>query len=576
MKKFFLLTAAFVAASAGFAQKFVTVDEPVKMGSIGTPAVKVASEGEKVAISSNGLAVFPTQKTAATGLYYNRPEGSFYYGWDIDGGGYYYSALVVAPWTDFTYVNKSTNPTEVSWFLNFPKINDAGTAYEGYDEKDMTQYADETGNYTASLDPGYYSVAPTIKYGEEEFTLSEGNTNWIKDGVKTAGRETKVFTNDDLYSMSIVDHNNGWYYGTGSLSTKYFWGTGTVTRNFGTSDAPDNKVGVCYAVRQQYEKPMSPLYVEQMFIRANTTSETPIPAGKELTLYIVNSETNKVTEVFTATADNVSGMRAGGLGKTFQLGFTKKVETPLGVMTSPIVIDYPFFVQIEGFDEEGVDVGLYGNDIADGDNVENAYFLVDYGKDSEGKDQVLRHYYTGLGLPLCFQALFDGITVWETATSSGQTLENFNAVKVTADGTTCTNYAASSIPGAVVETATPWFDEDNTEMYFKAEDAPEWVNLNAVYNESLEAYVVSVTCDALPAGVNGRSAEVYIEGRGVTSAAPIVVVQGDADLPSSGIGVTVADKANDADAAVYNLNGQRVSKNAKGILIQNGKKYIKK
>lgn len=32
----------------------------------------------------------------------------------------------------------------------------------------------------------------------------------------------------------------------------------------------------------------------------------------------------------------------------------------------------------------------------------------------------------------------------------------------------------------------------------------------------------------------------------------------------------------DADAPVYNLAGQRVSKDAKGILIQNGKKFIRK
>ena len=32
----------------------------------------------------------------------------------------------------------------------------------------------------------------------------------------------------------------------------------------------------------------------------------------------------------------------------------------------------------------------------------------------------------------------------------------------------------------------------------------------------------------------------------------------------------------DVDAPVYNLAGQRVSKDAKGILIQNGKKFIRK
>ena len=44
---------------------------------------------------------------------------------------------------------------------------------------------------------------------------------------------------------------------------------------------------------------------------------------------------------------------------------------------------------------------------------------------------------------------------------------------------------------------------------------------------------------------------------------------------TNGISDITADKAK-ADAPVFNLAGQRVSKNAKGILIQNGKKFIAK
>ena len=44
---------------------------------------------------------------------------------------------------------------------------------------------------------------------------------------------------------------------------------------------------------------------------------------------------------------------------------------------------------------------------------------------------------------------------------------------------------------------------------------------------------------------------------------------------TNGISEIAAEKT-DANAPVYNLAGQRVSKNAKGILIQNGKKFIAK
>lgn len=47
------------------------------------------------------------------------------------------------------------------------------------------------------------------------------------------------------------------------------------------------------------------------------------------------------------------------------------------------------------------------------------------------------------------------------------------------------------------------------------------------------------------------------------------------DETSTGISSVTTDKF-DSNAPVYNLAGQRVSKNAKGILIQNGKKFINK
>lgn len=560
MKNFSFLTVALVASSAMFAQNVDNI-EGGRIAKTDFVAKSMnmsnVSVGEKITGRFGGISA--PQKSVANGLYYNRPEGAFYYGWDIDGGGYYFSALVVAPWTEFTFKNMSTDPTTVEWFLNFPKLNSTGTAYEGYDERNVTDNADANGNYTAILSPGYYSVAPTIKRGTSQFTLSEGNPNW----AGKVGRETKVYLNDSLYSFCGVDHNQGYYYGSGSLSTEYFWGTGNVTSKNGT--------GTCFGIRQEYDKPMSPMYVEKAFIMGLSASANPLPADKKLSLFIINRETGNPTEMLTATVTDIQDIQYNTTVKkyTFDVHFTKKVNTPLGVMIAPIVIDYPFAVQIEGFDEEGVDVGLYGNEIADGDNVKEAKFLVNY------EDGAYTHYYSGLALPLCFQALFDGVQVWESVTLDGQVIEGVNVVKVSEDGATCKSNVFSDINGAIVETATPWFDNDGAEMYFKTEDAPEWVNLVATYDNTLDKYIVSAVCEALPVGQKGRSAIVYIEGRGATSDVPVIVVQGDAEIPSN-INNAVADKFVDANAPVYNINGQRVTKATKGLLIQNGKKYLNK
>lgn len=47
------------------------------------------------------------------------------------------------------------------------------------------------------------------------------------------------------------------------------------------------------------------------------------------------------------------------------------------------------------------------------------------------------------------------------------------------------------------------------------------------------------------------------------------------DETGTSISGTTVEKF-DANAPVYNLAGQRVSKNTKGILIQNGKKFVNK
>lgn len=69
--------------------------------------------------------------------------------------------------------------------------------------------------------------------------------------------------------------------------------------------------------------------------------------------------------------------------------------------------------------------------------------------------------------------------------------------------------------------------------------------------------------------VTGILVTAKLSGKVVKELAPI-----SAPTPT-GINHIAADEAN-ADAPVYNLSGQRVGKNAKGVLIKNGKKYVVK
>lgn len=86
---------------------------------------------------------------------------------------------------------------------------------------------------------------------------------------------------------------------------------------------------------------------------------------------------------------------------------------------------------------------------------------------------------------------------------------------------------------------------------------------NAIYCE----------CEPLPAGMSGRMAIVRVEGKGVTSE-PFVVLQGDAQMPSAI--ESVLTNAKSKSTKVYNLAGQQMNTNAKGLLIKGGKKVIVK
>lgn len=90
---------------------------------------------------------------------------------------------------------------------------------------------------------------------------------------------------------------------------------------------------------------------------------------------------------------------------------------------------------------------------------------------------------------------------------------------------------------------------------------------------------------------NGCTYQVFATGSKMTLAGFAFDTTGDATVTTdtntllsngqipggdTGISEVVVNEANDANAPVYNIAGQRVSNNAKGLVIVNGKKYMRK
>lgn len=104
-----------------------------------------------------------------------------------------------------------------------------------------------------------------------------------------------------------------------------------------------------------------------------------------------------------------------------------------------------------------------------------------------------------------------------------------------------------------------------------SEDIPEWLTIrtaNEVYTSDEYGFDLVFEAEALPAGTNGRQANLILEQWG--SQLAVTVTQGEA----SGVNVVV-NKIN-GNTPAYNLAGQRVNNDYKGLIIKDGKKMIRK
>lgn len=558
MKKNLLLTGAlFAIGMAAFAQE-ATVSEPlVKMNKAAMTSSKAYTEVTDLKPFTLGKSNV-ISRAVADGTYYTRPAGTFFRAWNEEGRGSYTIYLYMPAFKECTFMNKSANPTESKWYL----INTNG-------KYDYTEYADASGNWGFEVDGQHVWPVPTLENGETQFVLGENNMYNDKGAGYTRMQGTGTVSPMSYFNDHDFDKNQlGW----GVLSTHYLFGSGTFTQG----DVTYTSVGAA----QNYEKPASPLYVENAFIEVFSFEETtPIPAGTTITMAIVGTETEKTIATLTATAEDMVGYgsytnTAYGQIYSGSLVFSNKVKDPiLGVdIAEPFVIDEPFTVMITGMEQTGVNFGLGGVV-----NKEESGMLEQAGvlllNPTTGKIASLK-YTSPLAINVVFNGLFDGIHIWTDLTASGTNYSNGNVLKISDDGTTCTQTNGTNLPGVIIETATPWKDTDGNEYYY-FENLPEWitaVNVDDSYYAENGYYVVSFTAEPLN-GKDGEAAVLYLKGRGITAETPIYVTQGNG---TTDISDAIVTKDEVKDNKVYNLNGQRVSENTQGILIKNGKKIINK
>lgn len=567
MKKTLLLalSLAVTAVYAQKAQEGLQMNAKMQMPNRMAPAAQM--------VTANTAVKKAAKKADAEVLAFAKPEGSMYIHWNKEGRGYGQSIVIVSPWEEFVYKNLSTNPEATIWKMQNPNTGDF---------LDYNQYRNEDYSYSYALDPGYYSLTPFL-FNETEtdtFAIAKAsNYYWADDDSYV----TMIWT-DSISSKGFLDDHQS-VYGWGSMDNGYLYGSGTLTHD-------QLGVGTCWALRQEFPKPMSPLYVEDIYLSIKSQTKQPLANDVELTLYVVDTLTNAPLAIMKATKDNIVDLGADYAGtssyakltgefQTYRLTFSQVETDEFGYEYNvPIVIKDAFYLQLEGLEQEGVEFGLNCLVINPEDaDMTEGLFLVEYG---EGDTRA--HYYSECAVPFTFTSMFDKVVVITSNSEEdddGNELnyEDMNYLYVSNDATQQGVPAGeeSYFPGVYVQTALPWFDEEGNDNYYESEDLPSWISRLVVDDSYYNDYgycIVNVEAEPLPAEMKGRAAKIYLMGHGFVAEDPIYVIQGEVSEEELGI----ADVKTQKDAVMkgtFNLAGQKVAK-ANGIVIANGKKVIVK
>lgn len=557
------LTLGFVAfATAGFAQN------PAQL--VNRANYKLSSKALQLAEAKAAPAV---KKTYDTGVYYDTPKGSLFRGFSYDGKAYSYSFLVVPPFTSLTYTNMSNNASRSSWSVN------------GNDASERVVNNNYVGNY---LPRGFW-YAPTVSVGRDSYTWGYYNETG------------SVVATDSIADLAYFDLNTGARYAWGSLKGKgqYLYGSGSV-------ELRDGSTTPAVGVTQFLEAPASPLYVNYVSTLVFSSGE-PLKGDAQLTMTIYPAnladttydENNPIVEL-TATTNDTTFVYKGNSNYTtthiyniYGMKFTnKQVDPILGITTDePFVIDQPVAVVIRGVNDNGVDVGFAGHgygtyDETTGNSSPNEERQQINGfLDLQGGRRV---YYSETALEVNFNGMMDYINVDSVFASQQGDITGANILKVSDDGQTVSTYGKGSdqnLGCAVVWTALPWFDTDGNSNY-SVEALPDWVsevNCDPEYWTQTEQgqsvnvgeNLITFKCQPLPAGVDSRAATVYLTGKGVKAATPIILLQGNAN-PAMSIAQYKADVKSGKVKEIYDLAGRRVLPTTKGLVIKNGHVVLNK
>ena len=518
----------------------------------------------------------PAKETKKS-IYYLKPEGVPFEVTPKNGKMAGTSYLYVPGYSKTKFVPVVPENTKYFWHQNVYDMNGNCRTFDRTGKTSNLFSTDNDGSFNIITRFNGADALPTIVCETDSFTLSEENPHWgpsdydlpavmywyprIKSGTSSA-MDSHIrplqFTDDKVNNFYLGGMDNGYLFGSGTISNGEYTSRG---------------------VQQILEKPVAPLWVEDVFLPIISKSSKPLPNGTELTMLITNVETDAqgkkkpgsetIAELKCTSADiEVNDPITDANGKSYN-----KFAAVFTHEGKGFLIDKEFAVIVRGFDQPGVDMGLSGAGIPYYNKVLSpALCLI---KTKDGKNKAANIYAdNNIALSVTFSAKFDYANGYVDA--GIETSYNYGLVLMNNEGTegqtTCTQGLV--FPGAVAQLNGMWYDDNKKEEYTLS-GIDSWIKSYTIDEESYREYgltVIKFTCDPLPSNVAGRKCDILIHGKGVVSDKPITVVQGDVTAAINNVHSSNTIK----EGPNYNIAGQRVGKDYKGIIIKNGKKQFNK
>lgn len=570
MKKILLASALVAMSSASFAQKQLqekTADESLYATSEVANVKNTCVEDKNYSTESASMG---RKKTLANGVWYARPKGALtrsFTRYDEESGQ-------TTPGGGYSLYNAPLLSTPVGRDIIFPNMcKDKAAAQWGFNNNyfgEESLYDENNDGVRGSGKRGGSFYIPQVKVGEEIFFWGE------------EAYTSNSITTDDIVALSYEEKgaNNSMYTG---FTDGYAFGTVKTAFDFdkdGTAEENDQ-----YAVEASYPAPPAPISFDFAFAPALTHTQF-FTGDQKITLTIYNDLTNKIVwQAQAGAGDFTGGTTAFTDGGEYGMLKFQKMEKDEdgGEYTVNCTIDFPYTVVIEGYAQEGVDLGFRMVKRTTYE-AQDAPKMYRYYQNKEGKSVGSLSWTSNTyGLPLAFHGLYDVIDI-DTAyvTSSGLNMKDMNVMMFSNDGQeTACGTGDATYPLIQLSTQMAWYDAEMNENYFM--ELPEWVTA-AEYEIDTEGYCygyLGFKAEPLPATIAGRGTKVYVESfMGGKSNQPIYFLQGnytkeqvDKDFTPTAITRVAAEKI--ANNKIYNVAGQEVGNNFKGIVIKNGKKFIK-